>query len=151
MPASSSACVCVLDQTTLSALTLAVDRWKGVAEPGSDLALGLNAVARLDSSFDLPHFLAGAKSAYEMIVLAFAQRVTPGGAEYRHLRLRSLVRSLCGYRKSYSNVRLQARSMPSKTPKLLCPLQLSRRTAHASDAKAAAPLFPIMPSPPSSG
>jgi len=49
-----------------------VDRWKGVAEPGSDLALGLNAVVRLDSSFDLPHFLAGAKSAYEMIVLAFA-------------------------------------------------------------------------------
>src|SRR5690348_8625061 len=49
-----------------------IDKWKGVAEPGSDLALGLNAVARLDSSFDLPHFLAGAKSAYEMIVLAFA-------------------------------------------------------------------------------
>jgi predicted lipid-binding transport protein (Tim44 family) len=49
-----------------------VDRWKGVAEPGSDLALGLNAVVRLDSSFDLPHFLSGAKSAYEMIVLAFA-------------------------------------------------------------------------------
>ena len=49
-----------------------LDRWKGVAEPGSDLALGLNAVARLDSSFDLPHFLAGAKSAYEMIVMAFA-------------------------------------------------------------------------------
>ena len=49
-----------------------IDKWKGVAEPGSDLALGLNAVARLDTSFDLPHFLAGAKSAYEMIVLAFA-------------------------------------------------------------------------------
>ncbi len=49
-----------------------VDRWKGVAEPGSDLALGLSAVARLDSSFDLQHFLAGAKSAYEMIVMAFA-------------------------------------------------------------------------------
>ncbi len=49
-----------------------VDKWKGVAEPGSDLAVGLNAVAKLDSSFDLPHFLAGAKSAYEMIVLAFA-------------------------------------------------------------------------------
>src|SRR3974390_1196920 len=49
-----------------------VDRWKGIAEPGSDLALGLNAVARLDSSFDLPHFLTGPKSAYEMIVLAFA-------------------------------------------------------------------------------
>ena len=49
-----------------------VDRWKGFAEPGSDLALGLNAVARLDSSFDLQHFLTGAKSAYEMIVMAFA-------------------------------------------------------------------------------
>ena len=49
-----------------------VDKWKGVAEPGSDLAVGLTAVAKMDSSFDLPHFLAGAKSAYEMIVLAFA-------------------------------------------------------------------------------
>ena len=49
-----------------------VDRWKGFAEPGSDLALGLNAVSRLDSSFDLQHFLTGAKSAYEMIVMAFA-------------------------------------------------------------------------------
>jgi predicted lipid-binding transport protein (Tim44 family) len=49
-----------------------VDRWKGIAEPGSDLALGLSAVAKLDSSFDAQHFLSGAKSAYEMIVIAFA-------------------------------------------------------------------------------
>jgi predicted lipid-binding transport protein (Tim44 family) len=49
-----------------------IDRWKGLAEPGSDLALGLNAVVRQDSSFDPQHFLSGAKSAYEMIVMAFA-------------------------------------------------------------------------------
>jgi predicted lipid-binding transport protein (Tim44 family) len=49
-----------------------VDRWKGIAEPGSALAAGLDAVARQDSSFDPQHFLSGAKSAYEMIVMAFA-------------------------------------------------------------------------------
>ncbi len=48
------------------------DRWKGVAEPGSALAAGLNLVAEQDSTFDAQHFLAGAKGAYEMIVLAFA-------------------------------------------------------------------------------
>jgi len=36
------------------------------------LALGLDAIAAQDSSFDPRHFLSGAKSAYEMIVLAFA-------------------------------------------------------------------------------
>jgi predicted lipid-binding transport protein (Tim44 family) len=48
------------------------DRWKGLAEPGSALAQGLDAIAALDSSFDPRHFLSGARSAYEMIVLAFA-------------------------------------------------------------------------------
>ena len=48
------------------------DRWKGVAEPGSELAAGLDAVAAQDGSFDPKHFLTGARSAYEMIVLAFA-------------------------------------------------------------------------------
>jgi len=48
------------------------DRWKGVAEAGTPLALGLDAVAAQDSSFDPRHFLSGARSAYEMIVLAFA-------------------------------------------------------------------------------
>ena len=48
------------------------DRWKGLAEPGTPLALGLDAIAAQDSSFDPRHFLSGAKSAYEMIVLAFA-------------------------------------------------------------------------------
>ncbi len=49
------------------------DRWKGIAEPGSALASGLTAVATDDSSFDPRAFIAGAKSAYEMIVMAFAQ------------------------------------------------------------------------------
>jgi predicted lipid-binding transport protein (Tim44 family) len=48
------------------------DRWKGLAEAGTPLALGLDAIAAHDSSFDPRHFLSGARSAYEMIVLAFA-------------------------------------------------------------------------------
>src|SRR4051794_14281710 len=48
------------------------DRWKGIAEPGTSLAAGLDAVAAQDSSFEPRHFLSGARSAYEMIVLAFA-------------------------------------------------------------------------------
>ncbi len=40
--------------------------------PESPLAHGLNAVLQQDSSFDANHFLTGAKSAYEMIVMAFA-------------------------------------------------------------------------------
>lgn len=48
------------------------ERWKGIAEPGTPLAAGLDAVVEQDSSFDARHFLTGAKSAYEMIVLAFA-------------------------------------------------------------------------------
>lgn len=48
------------------------DRWKGIAEPGTPLAAGLDAVLETDSSFDARHFVNGARSAYEMIVLAFA-------------------------------------------------------------------------------
>jgi predicted lipid-binding transport protein (Tim44 family) len=51
---------------------LAVDRWKGVAESGSPLARGLDAIVAQDPSFDPRHFISGARSAYEMIVLAFA-------------------------------------------------------------------------------
>jgi predicted lipid-binding transport protein (Tim44 family) len=48
------------------------DRWRGLAEPGTPLARGLDAIVGQDSSFDPRHFLSGARSAYEMIVLAFA-------------------------------------------------------------------------------
>ncbi|MGM4920912.1 Tim44/TimA family putative adaptor protein [Tardiphaga sp. 813_E8_N1_3] len=48
------------------------ERWKGITEPGTPLATGLDAVVEQDSSFDPRHFITGAKGAYEMIVLAFA-------------------------------------------------------------------------------
>jgi predicted lipid-binding transport protein (Tim44 family) len=49
------------------------DRWKGIAEPHSALARDLDAICAADSDFDVEDFLNGAKSAYEMIVTAFAQ------------------------------------------------------------------------------
>lgn len=48
------------------------DRWKGFARPGSSLARTLSAFAAIDSRFDPHKFLDGAKTAYEMIVTAFA-------------------------------------------------------------------------------
>jgi predicted lipid-binding transport protein (Tim44 family) len=65
----------VIDQAPLAPsaeVTPAADRWKGMAEPGTPLALGLDAIVAQDSSFDPQHFISGAKGAYEMIVLAFA-------------------------------------------------------------------------------
>jgi predicted lipid-binding transport protein (Tim44 family) len=64
----------VIDQAPLapSADVAPADRWKGIAEPGTPLAAGLDAIAAQDSSFDPRHFLSGARGAYEMIVLAFA-------------------------------------------------------------------------------
>jgi predicted lipid-binding transport protein (Tim44 family) len=48
------------------------ERWKGLAEPGTALAAGLDAIAREDQGFDPKHFVVGARSAYEMIVTAYA-------------------------------------------------------------------------------
>jgi predicted lipid-binding transport protein (Tim44 family) len=49
------------------------DRWKGIAEQGTAVATGLDAILAEDKSFDAKHFLAGARQAYEMIVTAFAE------------------------------------------------------------------------------
>ena len=49
------------------------ERWKGVAEQGSAVASGLDAIVAEDKDFDAKHFLAGARAAYEMIVTAFAE------------------------------------------------------------------------------
>src|ERR1700710_1919633 len=65
----------VIDQAPLAPTADVVpptDRWKGITEPGTPLALGLDALPANDSSFDPRHFISGARSAYEMIVLAFA-------------------------------------------------------------------------------
>jgi predicted lipid-binding transport protein (Tim44 family) len=48
------------------------DRWRGVTEPDTPLARGLDAVAAGDPSFEPKSFLAGARGAYEMIINAFA-------------------------------------------------------------------------------
>ena len=65
----------VIDQAPLAPtadVAAPTDRWKGIAESGSALAKGLDGIVAQDSSFDPRHFLSGARSAYEMIVLAFA-------------------------------------------------------------------------------
>ena len=65
----------VIDQAPLAPTADVVpptDRWKGLTEPGTPLAQGLDAIVAQDSSFDPRHFLSGARGAYEMIVLAFA-------------------------------------------------------------------------------
>ena len=65
----------VIDQAPLAPTADVIpptDRWRGLAEPGTPLAQGLDAIVAQDSSFDPRHFLSGARSAYEMIVLAFA-------------------------------------------------------------------------------
>lgn len=49
------------------------DRWKDVAESGSNVATGLDAIAAADPNFDAKHFITGARAAYEMIVTAFAE------------------------------------------------------------------------------
>lgn len=49
------------------------DRWKDVAETGSSVAAGLDAIVAADASFDAKHFITGARAAYEMIVTAFAE------------------------------------------------------------------------------
>jgi predicted lipid-binding transport protein (Tim44 family) len=50
-----------------------VERWKGMAEAGSAVAAGLDAIVAGDRTFDAKQFLAGARSAYEMVVSAFAE------------------------------------------------------------------------------
>jgi predicted lipid-binding transport protein (Tim44 family) len=49
------------------------ERWKGVAETGSAVAAGLDAIASDEPGFDAKHFVTGARAAYEMIVTAYAQ------------------------------------------------------------------------------
>ena len=49
------------------------DRWKGIAEPDTPVAQGLDAIAKLEPDFDVRGFVEGAKMAYEMIVTAFAK------------------------------------------------------------------------------
>jgi predicted lipid-binding transport protein (Tim44 family) len=49
------------------------DRWKDIAEAGTPIATGLDAIVADDPTFDPKHFLVGGRQAYEMIVTAFAE------------------------------------------------------------------------------
>lgn len=60
-------------KTEDTAAVAPTERWKGVAEAGSPLAAGLDAVVGADGTFDANHFLTGARAAYEMIVTAYAE------------------------------------------------------------------------------
>ena len=60
-------------EVTQPAEAAAADRWKGIAESGTPIAAGLDAIAATDDDFDGARFLTGARAAYEMIVTAFAE------------------------------------------------------------------------------
>ncbi|GJD55328.1 Tim44/TimA family putative adaptor protein [Methylobacterium dankookense] len=47
--------------------------WRGIAEPGSEVARGLEAAVQAEPGFDPRTFLEGAKGAYEAIMIAFAK------------------------------------------------------------------------------
>jgi predicted lipid-binding transport protein (Tim44 family) len=51
----------------------AADRYAGIAPAGSAVAKALDAILAADKSFNVGHFIAGARSAYEMIVTAYAE------------------------------------------------------------------------------
>jgi len=61
------------DGTVIATADPAAERIAAYAPAGSPLAAGLAAVASADRSFDPAQFLDGARTAYEMIVTAFAQ------------------------------------------------------------------------------
>jgi predicted lipid-binding transport protein (Tim44 family) len=47
-------------------------RWQGFAEPGSKVWSALDRIAAADPGFSAPAFITGAKTAYELIITAFA-------------------------------------------------------------------------------
>ena len=69
-PAAPSSDAPADGSTPAPALPAAPDRWKGVAESGA--WSGLDAIAAADRSFDAQPFLSGARTAYDMIIHAFA-------------------------------------------------------------------------------
>ena len=58
---------------TGAAVQTAPRDWRGIAEPGSAVARGLEQVVQVEPAFEPRAFLEGAKGAYEAIVIAFAK------------------------------------------------------------------------------
>jgi len=61
------------DQGAPTSGPFASDRWKGFATEGSPLAGHLDEIADYEKGFHPKDFVSGARAAYEMIVVAFAQ------------------------------------------------------------------------------
>ncbi len=52
---------------------ISIQNWDRYAQPGTELYDGLAALKKIKPDFDIEHFLTGAKSAHEIILIAFAQ------------------------------------------------------------------------------
>ncbi|GAA0276637.1 hypothetical protein LNAOJCKE_1189 [Methylorubrum aminovorans] len=61
------------DRGQAAAVQTAPRDWRGIAEPGSAVARGLEQVVQVEPGFEPRAFLEGAKGAYEAIVIAFAK------------------------------------------------------------------------------
>jgi predicted lipid-binding transport protein (Tim44 family) len=60
-------------ETRVAAAAGKDDKWKPYTEPGSSAWAGLDSISAADPDFAIQPFAAGAKSAYEMIIVAFAE------------------------------------------------------------------------------
>jgi predicted lipid-binding transport protein (Tim44 family) len=59
--------------TQNQAEVISIQNWDRYAEPGTELHEGLAALKKIKPDFNIEHFLDGAKSAHEIILVAFAQ------------------------------------------------------------------------------
>ncbi|WP_342166058.1 Tim44/TimA family putative adaptor protein [Methylobacterium sp. SD21] len=62
-----------VDRVAQPAPAAAPRDWRGIAEPGSEVARGLEAVVQLEPNFEPRSFIEGSKVAYEAIMIAFAK------------------------------------------------------------------------------
>jgi predicted lipid-binding transport protein (Tim44 family) len=59
--------------TQNNADVISIQNWERYAQPGTALFEGLAALKKIKPDFNIEHFLEGAKSAHEIILVAFAQ------------------------------------------------------------------------------
>ncbi len=62
-----------VDRVTPAAAPAAARDWRGIAEPGSEVARGLESIVQVEPGFEPKAFIEGAKAAYEAIMIAFAK------------------------------------------------------------------------------
>jgi predicted lipid-binding transport protein (Tim44 family) len=102
-----------------------------IAAPGTPLHEQLVAIMQADSSFDPEHFLTGARAAYEMIVVAFAEgsgHIEEPAGERRLRRLRRAIAEREGAARR-PNSPLSASRKPRSRPPRSRPSQPGSRSA----------------------